>query len=107
MFSKNKSGQGLSITTIVAFALALIVLVIISMIFIGQSNKGGETLSSCETFSGRCFSQSDTDVTGDEDFYCYDVVEKEGLKGKVGAKIPGASCTPKVDICCLFTPDPK
>lgn len=47
-------GQGLSITTIVVAAIALLVLVVLVAVFTGQIGKTSEGLNSCEAAGGEC-----------------------------------------------------
>lgn len=50
----SKKGQSLSMQTIVVAALALIVLAIITLIFIGQINKTNSELNNCVQNGGTC-----------------------------------------------------
>ena len=50
----NKRGQGLSLTTIVVAAIALLVLVILSVIFIGKMGGFAGQVSECKNKGGTC-----------------------------------------------------
>lgn len=50
----NKRGQGLSLTTIVVAAIALLVLVILSVIFIGRMTAFSIESSACKNAGGKC-----------------------------------------------------
>lgn len=56
----SKKAQGLSMTVIIVAAIALLVLVILSIIFIGRMGKTTESIDQCK---GRCVSTAD-DCTG-------------------------------------------
>jgi len=51
-----KKAEGLSLTTIVIAALALLVLVILSVIFVGRIGKWNERSIDCEQRGGTCYS---------------------------------------------------
>ena len=50
----NMKGQGLSITTIVVAAIALLVLVVLVAVFTGQIGKTTQGINSCEGAGGVC-----------------------------------------------------
>ena len=49
-----KKGQGLSLTTIVVAAISLLVLVILSVIFIGRMGGFAGQVGECENKGGKC-----------------------------------------------------
>lgn len=51
---KSKKAQGISINVIIIAAIALLVLVVLSVIFLGKLNVFGEQTASCETQGGQC-----------------------------------------------------
>jgi hypothetical protein len=69
--SKNRKGQGLSLTVIIVAALALVVMVVLIAIFTGrfaifQKQVGGEAkaeLQAMQAFYGRCQPDSGTEAT--------------------------------------------
>ena len=58
-----KKAQGLSVDTIIIAAIALLVLVILSVIFIGRIGTFGQSADRCENKGGRCFSEECADTT--------------------------------------------
>ena len=84
-------GQGLSITTIVVAAIALLVLVVLVAIFTGNIVETDKVLKSCEGTNGVCASEKPADgksyirnpakdaicqsISGQEDFKCYKLLE--------------------------------
>ncbi|MFC1728425.1 hypothetical protein ACFLZ7_03105 [Nanoarchaeota archaeon] len=50
----NKKGVELSMNVIIIAAIALLVLVVLSVIFLGRIGTFGETASSCEAQGGKC-----------------------------------------------------
>lgn len=50
----NKRAQGISINVIIIAAIALLVLVIISIIFIGRMGKTRSEIDKCQTNGGTC-----------------------------------------------------
>lgn len=76
-----KKGQGVSITVVIIAALALLVLVVLSSIFITRLGKTQETVDRCESYGGRCFSLDEgceapysTPTTA---YKCMDITRKE------------------------------
>jgi len=58
----KKKAQGLSLNVIIIAALALLVLVILAVIFMGRIGMFGKESGDCATFGGSC---SRTDCEGD------------------------------------------
>lgn len=52
---KSRKAQGLSLNTIIIAALALIVLVVLSVIFIGKTNQFSQEVKDCRNKGGKCF----------------------------------------------------
>jgi len=50
----NKKAQGISMNVIIIAAIALLVLVILSVIFIGRMGSFGKATSNCESQGGLC-----------------------------------------------------
>ena len=50
----SKKSQALSMNTIIIAALALLVLAIVSLLFIGRMNIAREDLNTCQNNGGRC-----------------------------------------------------
>lgn len=51
----DKKAQGISMNVIIIAAIALLVLVILSVIFIGRMGKFGERTAACEQQGGTCY----------------------------------------------------
>lgn len=51
---RNRKAQGISLNVIIIAAIALLVLVILSIIFIGRMGKTREEVDRCETNGGIC-----------------------------------------------------
>ena len=83
----NKRGQGLSITTIIVAAIALIVLVVLIAIFTGRLGFFSKVLSEKE--QNRCFE----DLGGTCDTVACDSVTE--------VRAFGANCPTKGDTCCI------
>jgi hypothetical protein len=54
----NKKAQGISMNVIIIAAIALLVLVILSVIFIGRMGSFGQQTGSCESQGGTCYDGS-------------------------------------------------
>ena len=54
----SKKAQGISMNVIIIAAIALLVLVILSVIFIGRMGSFGEETGSCESQAGTCYDGS-------------------------------------------------
>jgi hypothetical protein len=50
----DKKGQGISLNVIIIAAIALLVLVILSVIFMGRMGVFGEKSKDCQTQGGKC-----------------------------------------------------
>ena len=50
----NRKAQGISMNVIIIAAIALLVLVILSVIFIGRMGGFGKATANCESQGGRC-----------------------------------------------------
>lgn len=59
-----KKAQGLSITTIVVAALALIVLVVLTIVFTGSINPFAQRATDCASLGGQCVPKSAAIDTG-------------------------------------------
>ena len=55
----NKKAQGISINVIIVAAIALMVLVILSVIFIGRLGIFSESVADCENKGGKCVLTAD------------------------------------------------
>jgi len=58
-----KKGQGLSITTIVVAAIALLVLVVLVAVFAGNATKVNTAVNSCVTAGGVCLADGDSKIS--------------------------------------------
>ncbi len=58
----NKKAQGISMNVIIIAAIALLVLVVLSVIFMGRSAQFSEQIAACESNGGKCGA-----ICGDED----------------------------------------
>ena len=76
-----KKGQGLSLTTIVVAAIALLVLVILSVIFIGRMGGFAGQVGECANKGGKCMT-----------------IEACG----VSAQLP-YTCAAEGEVCCATT----
>jgi len=54
-----KKAQGISMNVIIIAALALLVLVVLSVVFIGKTGKWGADISKCQVNGGDCTSSAD------------------------------------------------
>jgi len=86
----HKKGQGISMTVIIVAALALLVLVVLSIIFLGKMGDTANVVSSC------------TDKGG----YCVDECSAAGIEeagGPVGAmtRQTGDTCEDDEEVCCI------
>jgi hypothetical protein len=55
MIFRNKKAQGISINVIIIAAIALLVLVVLSIIFVGRLNIFGVKTTACESVGGTCY----------------------------------------------------
>jgi len=81
----NKKGQGISMNVIIVAAIALLVLVVLSIIFLGRTGDFGKGVADCENKGGQC--ESGGDCTTDADEY--------------NTKFPGWKCPTTTDACCI------
>jgi hypothetical protein len=72
----NKKGQGLSLNMIIVAALALIVLLIISLIFVSRANLFNRETNSCVSNSGVCIINSDPRMSNQD--ACEDYASSPG-----------------------------
>ncbi len=63
MIFENKKAQGISINVIIVAAIALLVLVVLSIIFVGRLGLFGEKTNACETVGGTCYLTCPTGTT--------------------------------------------
>lgn len=63
MIFENKKAQGISINVIIIAAIALLVLVVLSIIFVGRLGIFGEKAAACETVGGTCYVTCPTGTT--------------------------------------------
>ncbi len=73
-----KKGQGLSLTTIVVAAIALLVLVILSVIFIGRMGGFAGQVSECENKGGICRSIDTGCLSGETEYTAWNCPTEEG-----------------------------
>lgn len=92
-----RKGQGLSINTIIIAAIALLVLVVLSVIFIGKVGKTRVEMDRCETAKGICVSNPSIECAGQYDVIRNDLAcNNDGDKDfNEGAQIDG--------VCCIHT----
>ena len=55
MIFENRKAQGLSINVIIVAAIALLVLVVLSIIFVGRLGIFGEKTAACASVGGTCY----------------------------------------------------
>ena len=79
MINKNRKSQGLSVNVIIIAALALIVLVVLTVIFTGRIKIFSQTLEDCESKQGNCKVSCGPDET----------------------KITNAKCSKEKPVCCI------
>lgn len=93
----RKKAQGLSINTIIIAAIALLVLVVLSVIFIGKLGKTRTEMDRCETNRGTCVFDIGTECSGTYDTVRYDLAcNLDGDSDyNEGAQIDG--------VCCIST----
>jgi hypothetical protein len=68
-----KKAQGLSVNVIIVAALALIVLVILGVVFMGRMGLFGGQVSDCEANGGQCRSECLPDERVNKGFICPEV----------------------------------
>lgn len=78
----HKKAQGISMTVIIVAAIALLVLVVLSIIFLGKMGGVSSDLSDCEQKGGVCkqIGWCNSDANADMDFsrVTSDVCDREG-----------------------------
>lgn len=79
-----KKGQGISMNVIIVAAIALLVLVVLSIIFLGKSETFGRETAACENKGGQCESGS---CGADQDEY--------------NTPYPGWRCEVEDEVCCI------
>lgn len=97
-----KKAQGLSMNTIIIAALALLVLSIVSLLFIGRMNVTRDDISACENNGGVCVDKEygNCQVAVNEDTYS---------RYSVGRELSSYTCLdnngePRPNhICCAFS----
>ncbi len=85
---KNEKAQGISITTIIVAAIALVVLVILIAIFTGKMGGFTQQLESCSEKAGECVAS----------------VAACKERGQFNSPLTGTSCekeTPDLPYCCV------
>ncbi|MFT4304315.1 MAG: hypothetical protein ACMXYG_07145 [Candidatus Woesearchaeota archaeon] len=90
--------QGLSLTTVVIAALALLVLIILSVIFVGRMANVSSSSRDCVRLGGTCYSL-------DEGSSCRDFGEGLIQHATGVCQVPGPDGNPVADnnrICCIF-----
>ena len=88
----KRKAQGLSITTIVVAALALIVLVVVAFIFSSRIGRVGEGLESCSNQGGKCIGGYTTGCISTGACECPDP-DREVI-------IRGTDCEANSQFCC-------
>ncbi len=59
-----KKAQGISVNVIIIAAIALLVLVVLSVIYIGRMGTWGQKTADCDTNGGNCVDKGGTCATG-------------------------------------------
>ena len=80
-----KKAQGISMNVIIIAALALLVLVILSVIFMGRMGSWGTDVNSCENKGGKCFT----------------VDCGTGTAAEYPTPYPSWKCSPDTEKCCV------
>ena len=75
-----KKAQGISLNVIIIAAIALLVLVILSVIFMGRMGTFGREASDCENKGGKCLSECDDDYP---------------------TRYTAWTCPAEEDVCCI------
>jgi len=84
----NRRAQGISINVIIIAAIALLVLVILSIIFTGRMGIFSHQVSSCNAKGGQCFDISGTTCS-------------DASGGQYTLAYPLAKCDTEGETCCL------
>ena len=90
----SKKGQGLSMTTIIVAALALIVLVVLTTIFIGRIGNWRQSSEACENNGGACIDNGQSVCQGEYER----VIQAPCFKYEKGKKTVDTD-----KICCVRT----
>ena len=93
----RKKAQGISINTIIIAAIALLVLVVLAVIFVGKMGMTRVQMDKCESSQGVCVFDPSTECAGAYDTVRYDLAcNMDGDKDyNEGAQIDG--------VCCIRT----
>lgn len=92
-----KKAEGLSLTTIVIAALALLVLVILSVIFVGRIGKWSEKSTDCLQRGGTCYDIDDGETCKEHSENLMSHPDAKCLKdGPDGSRV-----TDEDKICCI------
>ncbi len=93
-----KKAQGLSMNTIVIAALALLVLSIISLLFIGRMNVARDDLGDCAGNGGVC-------VDSFEYRSCEEAVQHhpDHSRHSTARELTSYSCPNPDHLCCIFS----
>ena len=78
-----KKAQGISVNVIIIAAIALLVLVILSVVYIGRMGDWGAQTADCENKGGRCAEECGSEDYGTDDYptpYLAWVCSNEGEK---------------------------
>lgn len=62
MLSRKKKAQGISLNVIIIAAIALLVLVILSVVFLGRTRNFTETVADCRSANGQVVAESNCDT---------------------------------------------
>ncbi len=84
-----KKAQGLSVNVIIIAAIALLVLVVLSVIYIGRMGDWGTKAGDCLNKGGKCVTLTATDACKDKN------------EGDYPTKFTGWECTDKAQTCCI------
>ncbi len=93
----TKKSQSLSMNTIIIAALALLVLAIVSLLFIGRMNTSGRAIAACENNGGVCINTLDGNFAGS----CDAQAQRDGFSA---GRTLQDNCPGPNDVCCLFVP---
>jgi hypothetical protein len=95
----NKKAEGLSLTTIVVAALALLVLIVLSVIFVGKMARTQEKGKDCVLRGGVCYGIDTGATCKDHGANLITHPDAECLKTTPNAD--GSRDTDKTKICCI------
>ena len=95
----NKKGQGISINVVIVAAIALLVLVVLSVIFMGRLNIFNKDTSSCEVAG------SDTYKCFDEKTVCGTAGSSDGQNAvEYPTPFTSRTCPTTHPVCCMKGP---